>query len=368
MTSAQKKWIISVASALALVFFFWYFFHILIYIIIAGFLSLLGQPIVSFLDKLKLGRIKIPHPLNAFLGLLAVLAVLGSFLAIFIPIIAHQTKVFSELDPAFIIENYQEPIREIDTYLQDNGILAKDESIELIISNKFLFFFKEIDIEKVFFKIFDIAGIIIISFIVICFITFFFLKDNRLLYNSILLMTPDKYINEVSRILSTTKRLIVRYFWGLILDALLVMVLIGFGMHLIGLDNILIFAFIAGILNPIPFVGPTLSTILGISIGMLNVMTVDPTGATWLLFFKMLAVYLIINTTDSVILQPVIHSKSVKTHPLEIFLVILMSGYVGGIIGMMIAIPFYTFLRIIAKEFFNNWKVIRAITKNLNEK
>ena len=76
-------------------------------------------------------------------------------------------------------------------------------------------------------------------------------------------------------------------------------------------------------------------------------------------------IFVVVKLIDDFLLQPFIYSKSVKAQPLEIFLVILMAGRIGGIWGMVLAIPVYTFLRIIAKEFFNKWKFIKAITKEI---
>jgi predicted PurR-regulated permease PerM len=68
---------------------------------------------------------------------------------------------------------------------------------------------------------------------------------------------------------------------------------------------------------------------------------------------------------DNVVFQPQIFSRSVKSHPLEIFIVILIAATIGGVIGMLIAIPAYTVLRVIAKEFFNQNKLVQKITEGL---
>ena len=68
---------------------------------------------------------------------------------------------------------------------------------------------------------------------------------------------------------------------------------------------------------------------------------------------------------DNFLLQPIIFSNSVNAHPLEIFLVILIAGTVAGISGMIFAIPFYTFIRIIAKEFLSQFEIVKSLTKNI---
>ncbi|MEK6617008.1 MAG: AI-2E family transporter, partial [Bacteroidota bacterium] len=70
---------------------------------------------------------------------------------------------------------------------------------------------------------------------------------------------------------------------------------------------------------------------------------------------KILIVFPIVNLTDAFLLQPLIYSSSVKAHPLEIFLVILVGATIGGIGGMILAVPSYTILRVFAKEFFTSF-------------
>ncbi|HNV51901.1 MAG TPA: AI-2E family transporter, partial [Tenuifilaceae bacterium] len=57
--------------------------------------------------------------------------------------------------------------------------------------------------------------------------------------------------------------------------------------------------------------------------------------------------------------------NSVKAHPLEIFIVLLIAGSVAGILGMLLAIPCYTVIRVFAKEFFNNFRVVQKLTEKI---
>jgi predicted PurR-regulated permease PerM len=70
---------------------------------------------------------------------------------------------------------------------------------------------------------------------------------------------------------------------------------------------------------------------------------------------------------DAFLIQPNLLGNSVKAHPLEIFLVILIFGTLGGIVGMLLAIPVYTILRVVAKEFLSEYKVVRELTNHLDE-
>jgi predicted PurR-regulated permease PerM len=76
---------------------------------------------------------------------------------------------------------------------------------------------------------------------------------------------------------------------------------------------------------------------------------------------------LVAQSIDNMLLQPIIYSNSVKAHPLEIFVVLLMAGHLGGIMGMVLAIPAYTVLRVIAREFFSKFKIVQKLTGNMGE-
>ena len=81
----------------------------------------------------------------------------------------------------------------------------------------------------------------------------------------------------------------------------------------------------------------------------------------------MIIVFGSVQIIDNILFQPLIYSSSVKAHPLEIFLVILAAASLAGILGMILAIPVYTILRVIAKEFFDNMKIVKKLTENLKE-
>ena len=70
---------------------------------------------------------------------------------------------------------------------------------------------------------------------------------------------------------------------------------------------------------------------------------------------------------DNFIYQPVIYSTSIKAHPLEIFIVLLMAGHIGGTVGMLVAIPAYTVVRVIAIRFFYRFKPIQRLIPDLSE-
>ena len=75
--------------------------------------------------------------------------------------------------------------------------------------------------------------------------------------------------------------------------------------------------------------------------------------------------FLIGQIIDNFLSQPLIFSTSVKSHPLEIFLVIVIAGLLFGVVGMIAAVPSYTVIKVIAKEFLAENKIVKQLTKNI---
>jgi predicted PurR-regulated permease PerM len=165
-----------------------------------------------------------------------------------------------------------------------------------------------------------------------------------------------------------TKRLLTRYFIGILFDMLFVAALTTISLSLLGVRNALLIGMFAGLVNVIPYVGPLIGATFGILIGVTSNIGLDFHTQLLPLIYKIATSFLIIQLLDAMVFQPLVISNIVKAHPLEIFIVILIAGSLAGIGGMIVAIPVYTILRIIAKEFLNNFKIIQKLTSKLEEK
>jgi predicted PurR-regulated permease PerM len=104
---------------------------------------------------------------------------------------------------------------------------------------------------------------------------------------------------------------------------------------------------------------------MGLTLGFTSALAAGEYSILPELSIKIAAVVFGVHFLDTMLFQPMIYSKSVKAHPLEIFIVILIGGSLGGIIGMLIAIPSYTLLRVIAREFFYKFRVVEKLTRNI---
>jgi predicted PurR-regulated permease PerM len=211
-----------------------------------------------------------------------------------------------------------------------------------------------------------LTGEIFVAFFAITFISFFFLKDQSLFKNMIMTIVPTGYEERIGKVLSKSKQLLTRYFIGVILEVIIVITIVSVGLTFVGIENALLIGFIAGVFNVIPYIGPVIGAAVGIIIGL---STNNAGGMEFMsilsLAGQMVIVYAVVQLLDNIVLQPLIYSQSVKAHPLEIFLVILMAGNVAGITGMILAVPTYSIGRVFVGEFFNQFKVVKALTSEV---
>lgn len=195
--------------------------------------------------------------------------------------------------------------------------------------------------------------------------TFFFLRDEKLFFRSIMLIVPLRYQEEAENILTSSKRLLSRYFIGIVIEILTMMFLLSLGLKLLGVKNALMIGFFGGLMNVIPYLGPVMGAILGVVIGVTAQLSYGLYGDLFMVIVKILGTFIGANLIDNMVLQPLIYSSSVKAHPLEIFLVILLAGSLAGIPGMILAIPTYTVVRIIAKEFLSQLRIVQKLTERM---
>ncbi|MCC8034781.1 MAG: AI-2E family transporter, partial [Rikenellaceae bacterium] len=198
----------------------------------------------------------------------------------------------------------------------------------------------------------------------ITFITFFFLRQDNLFRNMLIALFPRKYEENIDRALASVTKLLIRYFTGIIAESATVMLLLSCTLLLWGFpaETAFFMGFVVGVLNVIPYIGPIIGGSICIAVGIVTPLAGVSLGNMALIIFGSV---IFIQAVDNFVLQPFLYSNRVKAHPLEIFLVILIAGSIAGILGMLLAIPMYTVLRVFAKEFFNNFRLVQKLTENI---
>jgi predicted PurR-regulated permease PerM len=347
----------------------WYFRNIVVYILVSGVLSIMGRPLVDLFCRFHIKKWYFPRVLGALLTLLIIWGIIILFFIIFVPLITQQINNFSSIDSGRIVQLADKQLKGIEDFFRSiNKDLSNDLSLQDYFTRKVSEILNIDMIQNFLGSIFGVLGNLIIGIFSISFITFFFLKDQLLFFESILMWVPDKYTENFSRALYSIKNLLTRYFIGILIQSTCIMILIDIGMTIVGIDfrQALVMGLILGVLNVIPYVGPWLGLFIAIIMGVASHINQDMATVVVPLIYGMIIVEAITHLIDNVVFQPVIFSNSVKAHPLEIFIVILAAGFAAGIPGMILGIPTYTVIRVFAREFFNNFKAVQKITSSLN--
>ncbi|MDR2584849.1 MAG: AI-2E family transporter [Prevotellaceae bacterium] len=365
------RYIVALAVAAAICFLAWFFSNILTYILIAAILSIMGKPLVTLLHSIRIKKWRIPLPLCALIAMVAIIgAIVGIFLFI-VPLFSQIVMQVSALDLEAMASNLAAPLSEINTFIHNYipGI-GDDITVQTLFTQYISSVVKDFSITQ---SLSSLASLLInigIASFVICFTTFFFLKEKDMFNNIVLSLFPEKYEQNATRALKSTTQLLSRYFIGICIETLSITTLNTIGLTLIcGFEFRLaiVLAFASGVLNVIPYIGPVVGGLIGVSFGILGYYQTAE-GISLLLFILPIAlVYITTNMIDVFIFQPYIYSNSVKAHPLEIFMVIMIAGSIGGVVGMLVAIPAYTVIRVFAGEFFNHFKVVQKLTNRIKK-
>jgi predicted PurR-regulated permease PerM len=208
-------------------------------------------------------------------------------------------------------------------------------------------------------------GNVLLGIMSVFFIAFFFLREQGLFNNMISSAVSNQYEDKTHNAIEQSTELLVRYFIGVLLQITVVTVFVSLLLSIFGIKNALLIGFFAALMNVIPYLGPIIGATFGVIITVSSNLDVPFYDVLLPMLVKVMLVFMIMQLLDNFILQPTIFSKSVKAHPLEIFLVILVAAEIGGVVGMVLAIPVYTVLRVIGKVFLSEFKMVQKITQGL---
>ncbi|MBN3034362.1 MAG: AI-2E family transporter [Bacteroidales bacterium] len=347
------------------IYMIWFFSDIVVYILVSGVLSFMGHPLVSLFDRIRIRNVQFPHSLSAVLALIIILGVMVSLVLLFIPLVAGQAETIAGIDIEKITFDLQSPIASLQDFLIRYNIIADDQTIESSIKTQLQSVLSMATFANFFNNLISLTGTLFIAVFTVVFLTFFFLRDRHLFFNGILLFVPVKYEEKAANALNEIKNLLSRYFIGLSLEVISMITLLTSGLLLLGVENALLIGFLGGFMNIIPYLGPVIGAIMGVIIAVTSSLSAEIYSGLLDISLRVVGAFVVANLIDNLVLQPVIYSNSVKAHPIEIFLVILMAGSLAGVPGMILAIPGYTVIRIVAKEFLSQFKLVKKLTAKI---
>lgn len=352
-----------------LVFLLVYFRNIVTYILIAAVLSLVGRPIINLLRRIPFGNRRMGSSLGAILSLLILWGGLFGFFSFLIPLLAAELSSLSDISVSAIVDYLYQAMEQVSInfpMLLPDGIEHGD--LESFMQEELLGLLKVSQVSDVFGSVAGTIGNFFLMFFSVSFILFFFLKEETMLANGILVFVPNNYEEQVRHSMNSIHHLLKRYFVGIILEVFGVMLIDAIGFTIIGLgfSHAVVVAVFAGIMNVIPYIGPWIGGIFGVVVAIATNLENSFTEVTLPLMLLVILIIIIAQVLDNILFQPIIYSSSVNAHPLEIFLVILMAASLAGIPGMILAIPVYTVLRVIAREFLFEFKFVRKLTEGID--
>lgn len=349
---------IAILSGIALLLLFLYQIQsVLVYLAIALVASLLGRPIVLFLRR----RLKFNNTLAVIVAMLFLVGVIAGIIALFIPLLVAQGQNLSLLDIEALQANVENLYRQVTEYL---GLSPFE--IEQGIKNSKVFTNMNFSFIPDFLNSFvSVLGSLSIGLFSVLFIAFFFLKDSKLFEQGLLVFVPDNKESRLKKSMDTIKDLLSRYFLGLVLQIMILFIIYSIVLFIFGIENAIVIAFLCALLNLIPYVGPIIGGILMMTLTMTSNLGSDFSTVILPKTIYVMIGFIIGQLIDNFFSQPYIFSNSVKSHPLEIFLVIIIGGLLFGITGMIIAVPGYTSIKVILKEFLAENKIVKSLTKNL---
>ena len=350
----------------------YYFSSVLAYIILAFVVSLIGQPVLRLLRRIKIKGKSAPDAVLAIITLVVIFALFFEIVMQVVPVVtsivgeASLMSAQESFDSQNIIDQTNGWIIQVLPWVGEDfdGVALLMEKVSEVV-----------DLSNISGILGSVASAVVgvaVGLFSVIFISFFFIKDDTLFRRIVGAMVPDAIEERVKNTIHDIERLLSRYFVGLIVEILGVVLLNCLGLWLIariGFTYALGIAFIAGLLNVIPYVGPLIGEVLGV---VLCIILKYGAGIglgvnIWVFALIVLAIMLVTQLVDVFIYQPLIYSTSIKANPLEIFVVLLIAGHVGGVVGMLIAIPAYTVVRVIASRFFYDFKPVKRLIPDVEK-
>jgi len=345
-----------ITGILLLLFFLYKIQSVLVYLVIATIMSLVARPVLQFLTV----RLKMPNLLGViFTMALFLLAILG-IISMFIPLIKEQGHNISLLNTDELRRRVFNLFHEIDVYFAARRINLFGELKNLDLTSNLA------SIPSLLNSFMAAVGTFSMGLFSVLFITFFFLKDSKLLHQVFLLVTPDDKEDRILHSLKKINELLSRYFIGLIIQISILFVIYSVTLLFWDIKSAVVIAFLCALLNLIPYIGPLIGGMLMVMLTMTSSLEYDFQTHILPVTMYVLAGYVFAQLVDNFFSQPMIFSKSVQSHPLEIFLVIIIGGLLFGIVGMIFAVPSYTVIKVILKEFLSDNKIVRSLTKNMD--
>jgi len=364
----QRRYILLFVTVVILVAVIYFLGDIVTYIIGAWVLALIGSPIKKTILRIPgLKKWKYGNTIASVFTMLFFISMIVLGFVLIIPILSEQFSVFTSIDYNKIAATLQEPMSKVEVYLKKVGFLQDSVSLLQEISAEVQRILIPEKVSDFFNGIVNTLATVGMAILSILFIGFFFLKDQGLFDSGIRSFVPDKYEVAITKALKDIGLLLSRYFSGLIIQSCSIWLIISTSLSIMGFSNAWLIGFFAGMVNVIPYLGPWIGAGFGILVTINANINMDFTQEILPMIYQFIIVFGATQLIDNFFIYPLLFSNRVIAHPVEIFIVVILGAKIGGLVGMIVAIPSYTIIRVLAGVFFSEFKVVQKMTAGIRK-
>jgi len=338
----------------------WLFSNIFTYVLLAIVVSSLLRPLTHYMATAQFYNIRVPRLLAVIASYLIFGLLITLFVILFIPLISEQIEVISKIDFEALYNRVTGPLQNFEAYLIKTGLTSEDEGfIVNSLRENLISLVSDIRIGNILNQILSFTGSFFIGVLAVGFISFFLLYEMGSMRKKLISFIPNRYFEVTIAAYNKIERLLSNYLIGLLFQMVAIFTMASVGLSILGIKYALTIALFAAVANLIPYLGPILGATFGIIVGISTGTDMVTTQDYLIFILKISSVFAVVQVVDNIFLQPLIFSKSVKAHPLEIFIIIFAGASLAGIPGMIAAIPVYTVIRVSGSELYEGYRSYR---------
>jgi predicted PurR-regulated permease PerM len=348
----NRKIIFRICVLLTGIGFLYFLPDIAVSLFLAFILALTGKPLAKWISRIKIYKWRVPYSVGAVISTLFFLTVVLLLIGMFVPLLIQELRNMENIDYETLTLYLEDKIAQIQTFLYDKEIMNSNTTVVSVITDEIRNIVNADLISNILGGFINMTSSFVIALFTIFFTGFFFMKDDIRLDNLVRPFVSETYTGRLSIVSEKINHLLSRYCIGLTVRILIMILLIYIGFLICGIPGAGLHAFIGGILNIIPYLGPLIGAFISIFLGFINCVSTEAYTQIIPFIIEIAAIYVVVNVIDYLVLQPYIFSQSVNIHAVEVFLVTIIGGKVAGIPGMILAIPVYTILRTMVIEIY----------------
>ena len=323
-------------------------------VILSGLLFYLLNPLVDLMEKYKINRVL---AISIIFVVIAILLIWG--LAVAIPNLQHQVVTFARNVPSYL-EDADKVINDLVTKRLPDDFRPQLEQVLANFSSQATSWASDISSRAVNWlsALISATSQVIVALIIMPFMLFYLLRDGKGLRDHITQFLPTKFREPVGKILTDVNQQLSNYVRGQITVAVIVAIMLIIFFKIIGLRYAVTLGISAGVLNLVPYLGSFLAMIPALVLGLIA-------GPVMLL--KVIIVFIVEQTIEGRFVSPLILGSQLNIHPITILFVLLTSGSMFGIWGVLLGIPIYASAKVVISAIFEWYKSVSSLYDQTEE-